>query len=226
MLGWTMSVLVKICGINSLDAADAALRARADYAGLVFHSGSPRNLQPAQARSLADRMRGRIRLVALVADASDGHIEAAMNACKPDYLQLHGSESPDRAAQLRARFNVPVIKAIPVADASDFAAVPAYEQLADMLMFDAKAPANAARPGGHGAAFDWQLLRGRSFSRPWILAGGLNAGNLARAIQSSGARIVDASSGVESAPGAKDPAKIAAFVAAARSAHLTEEARA
>jgi len=219
-----MSVLVKICGIASPEAADAALRARADFAGLVFHSGSPRNLGRAQASSLAERMRGRTRLVALVADAPDAQIETAVSACKPDFLQLHGRESPDRVAQLRARFGVSVIKAIPVADAADLAPVAAYEHVADMLMFDAKAPADAARPGGHGAAFDWQFLRGRSFARPWILAGGLNAENVARAIWASGAQIVDVSSGVESAPGVKDAAKIAAFAEAVRSAQFAEGA--
>src|SRR6202012_1434024 len=174
-----MAIQVKICGLNSASAADAALRAGADFAGLVFHAGSPRNLNPEQASALAARLRGRTQIVVLTADAKDDALAAIVSAVAPDFLQLHGRESVDRTAEIRARFGKPVIKAIPVAEASDFAPVAGYEAVADMLMFDAKAPASANRPGGHGAAFDWQLLRGRSFSRPWLLAGGLSVENVA-----------------------------------------------
>mgnify|MGYP001551913356 FL=1 len=218
-----MSILVKICGINSPEAADAALSAGADFCGLVFHAGSPRNVNAEQAASLAGRMRGRARIVALLADASDEEITAAMRAAQPDMLQLHGKESPERVAGLRARFRVDVIKAISVAEAADLASVPAYEAVADMLLFDAKAPAAAARQGGHGAAFDWQILSGRNFVRPWLLAGGLHSENVSRAIRTSGAPGVDVSSGVESAPGVKSAEKIRAFVAAARAAQFERE---
>jgi phosphoribosylanthranilate isomerase len=137
-------------------------------------------------------------------------------------LQLHGRETPARVAEIRGRFGKPVIKAIAVADASDFSGVTDYEFAADMLLFDAKAPSNAVRPGGHGAAFDWQVLRGRSFSRPWLLGGGLNAENVARAVEISGAEFVDVSSGVETAPGVKSAELIAAFVAAAKAAKFAK----
>jgi len=211
-----MTVLVKICGINSASAADAAVRAGADLGGLVFHPKSPRNLSPDAGRALAERMRGRLRLAVLLADADDTAIAAALDAVQPAYIQLHGQETPERASQIRARFGLPVIKAIAVAEAADFAQVPAYETVADMLLFDAKPADGAPCPGGHGAAFDWQLLRGRRFSRPWLLAGGLTPANVARAIAASGAPGVDVSSGVETAPGVKSAQRIADFVAAAR----------
>ena len=218
-----MSIQVKICGITSADAADAAMRAGADFAGLAFHSGSPRNLSPEQASSLATRMRGRSRLVVLLADAGDEEIAVAVAAAKPDFLQLHGRETPERVAAVRLRFGLPVIKAIAVADADDLAEVSAFEKVADMLLFDAKAPASALRPGGHGAAFDWQLLRGRTFSRPWLLAGGLNSENVGRAIRAAEAPGVDVSSGVESAPGIKSAGMIGDFVAAVHAAEFAKE---
>ncbi len=217
-----MSILVKICGINSAEAADAAVRAGADLAGLVFHPKSPRHLTLDAARALAERMRGRLRLVALVADADDATIAAVAQAVQPVYLQLHGQETPERTGQVRARFGLPVIKAISIAEAADFALVPEYEIAADILLFDAKAPDGAPRPGGHGAAFDWQLLRGRSFLHPWLLAGGLTPDNVARAIAASGAPGVDVSSGVETAPGVKNAQRIADFVSAARKAQFAE----
>jgi phosphoribosylanthranilate isomerase len=143
-------------------------------------------------------------------------------AVQPVYVQLHGRETPERTSQVRARFGLPVIKAVAVAEAADFTAVPDYEIAADILLFDAKPPDGAARSGGHGAPFDWQLLRGRSFSRPWLLAGGLTPANVARAIASSGAPGVDVSSGVETAPGVKSAGLIADFVSAARKAHFAE----
>jgi phosphoribosylanthranilate isomerase len=219
-----MAVLVKICGITSNEAADAAVKARADFAGLVFHRKSPRYLDPHQAASLAERLKDRLRVVALVADAGDEEIAGIAAVVKPDFLQLHGSETPDRVGAIRSRFGVPVIKALAIADSADFAGAAAYGDAADMLLFDAKAPEASMRPGGHGAAFDWQLLRGRTFARPWLLAGGLNAGNVARAIHVSGAPGVDVSSGVETAPGTKSPDMIRAFTDAARNAHFVREA--
>jgi phosphoribosylanthranilate isomerase len=215
-----MSIQVKICGINSVESADAAVCAGADFVGLVFFPASPRNLGIEQANSLATRMRGRTRITALLADPDDDKVALVTQAIAPDFLQLHGNETPQRVGEIRMRFRVPVIKALALAEASDLAGAASYADAADMFLFDAKAPANAARPGGRGAAFDWQLLRGRSFSRPWLLAGGLNAQSVARAIASSSAPGVDVSSGVETAPGVKNPEMITSFVAAARSAQF------
>lgn len=217
-----MGIQVKICGINSVESADAAVRAGADFAGLVFFPASPRNLTCEQGASLAERMRRRARLVVLMVDAKDEEIAAVVKAVRPDFLQFHGSESPERVGAARSQFGVPIIKALAIAEVSDLARAPAYADVADMFLFDAKAPANAARPGGHGAAFDWQLLRGQSFSRPWLLAGGLNAENVVRAVKSSDAPGVDVSSGVETAPGVKDAQMISDFVAAARAASYAE----
>jgi len=213
-----MGIQVKICGINSADAADAAVAAGADYAGLMFFERSPRNVALDAAASLANRMRGRTRIVAVLCDANDEQIAAIARAAKPDVLQLHGSESVTRVGAIRTRFEIPVMKVIPIADASDFANAAAYEEVADMLMFDTKPASNASRSGGHGIAFDWQLLSGRSFSKPWLLAGGLNSENVARAVAISNAPGVDTSSGVETSPGVKNPDMIRGFVAAVRNA--------
>ena len=221
-----MSISVKICGINSVEAADAAARAGADFAGLVFFPRSPRHVSTEQARVLAGRLKGGPRLVALLVDAGDAMIEEAIAAANPDFLQLHGSETPTRVGQIAARFGKPVIKALQVADSADVARAHAYEEMAEYLMFDAKAPESATRPGGHGAAFDWKILSGASFKRPWFLAGGLTPDNVGRALRISGARFADTSSGVEDAPGRKSPEKIAAFVRAARTAPHTENSAA
>lgn len=218
-----MAIQVKICGITSAEAADAAVRAGADFAGLVLHASSPRHLAPEQAASLAARMRGRLRLVAMLVDPADEAVAAAVAAVKPDFVQLHGAETPARAAAIRSRFGVGIIKVFPLAEPSDFAGVAAFEDAADMLMFDAKPPAGATREGGLGAAFDWQMLNGRKFSRPWLLAGGLNAENVARAIRLTDAPGVDVSSGVETAPGKKSAELIAQFTAAAKAARYASE---
>jgi phosphoribosylanthranilate isomerase len=218
-----MSVTVKICGINSAAAADAAVQAGANFGSLALHPASPRYLHHDAARSLAERLRGRLRLVALLCDPDDEAVEQAVRATRPDFLQLHGGETPERVAQLRIRFGVDVIKAVPVAEASDLSVAANFENVADMLIFDAKAPSGAPREGGLGVAFDWRLLRGRSFRRPWLLAGGLTADNVARAISITGAPGVDVSSGVEVAPGQKSAEKIREFVAAARAARYMAE---
>ena len=210
-----MTVQVKICGIISTDAIDAAVSAGASFGGLVFHPNSPRNVGLEQAASLAGHMRGRLKSVALIVDMDDPGIEALVNRVRPDFLQLHGGESGRRAAYIRGKFRLPIIKALPVAAASDLSAAAEYEDAADMLMFDARPPQGAARPGGHGAAFDWKILQGRSFTKPWFLAGGLAPENVARAIALSGATLVDVSSGVESAPGVKDAQRIRDFIQAA-----------
>lgn len=210
------SVAVKICGITSPGAIDAAAGAGAVYGGLVFHPHSPRHVTFEQAQALADHMRGRLKIVTLIADMDDAGIESLLKTVRPDFLQLHGSESVERTAEIRARFGLPVIKALPVAEPSDLAAVADYEKAADMLMFDARPPKAALRGGGHGAAFDWKILEGRSFTKPWFLAGGLTPENVARAVSLSGAQQVDVSSGVESAPGVKDAVRIRAFLNATK----------
>jgi phosphoribosylanthranilate isomerase len=220
-----MAVQVKICGINSREAADAAVRAGADFGGLVFHAKSPRRLSFEAARALALRLRGRVRIVALFADAGDAEMAGAVSMVKPDLIQLHGRETPTRVGHLRARFGLPIIKAVSVADKNDVAAARAFADAADYLLFDARAPEAAVRTGGHGAAFDWKLLAGASFKLPWLLAGGLTADNVARAIAISGARLVDVSSGVEDAPGKKNPDKIADFIKAARASHINESSK-
>ena len=218
-----MSLLVKICGITSAEAADSAAGAGADLAGLNFHSRSPRYLRSDQASAIAARLRGKLRLVVVLSNPSDEELRCAVAAVDPDFVQLHGSETPERVATIREHAGVGIIKAIGIADAADLALAARYEECVDMLLFDAKPPTAATREGGHGAAFDWQILRGRSFARPWLLAGGLTPDNVARAIRASGAPGVDVSSGVESVPGQKSPELIAPFVANARGAGLVKE---
>jgi phosphoribosylanthranilate isomerase len=211
-----MSALVKICGINSAAAAEAVLRAGAEYAGLNFFPHTPRHVPLDKAVSLADQMRGRLKLVALVVDEDDAMLARIAEGIKPDFFQLHGKESVSRTADIRGRFGIPAIKVLAIAERDDLKQTADYEPVADMLMFDAKAPQGADRPGGHGAAFDWQMLKGVKPRRPWLLAGGLNPENVGRAIAISGAPMVDVASGVESAPGVKNENLISAFVTAAR----------
>lgn len=211
-----MSIAVKICGLKSTAAIDAALDAHAVYGGLVFHPRSPRFVGLDEAKALAGRMRSRLKIVALVTDLDDAAIQTLANAIAPDFFQLHGQETVQRTAQIRAACGIPVIKVLPVSEPGDLDSATEFENVADMLMFDAKPPKGAAHPGGHGTAFDWKLLQGRRFRRPWFLAGGLDPDNVARAIELSGAKQVDVSSGVESAPGIKDPARIKAFMDAAQ----------
>ena len=210
------SVAVKICGLTSSGAIEAAVEAGAAYGGLTFHPNSPRYVGLEQAATLADQMRGRLKIVAVTADMDDARFESLVKSVRPDFLQLHGGESARRTAYIRGKFAVPVIKALPVAEPSDLAAAAEYENAADMLMFDAKPPKDALRGGGHGAAFDWKILQGRRFGKPWFLAGGLTPENVARAISLSGAERVDVSSGVESAPGVKDSARIRDFINATK----------
>jgi phosphoribosylanthranilate isomerase len=211
-----MTIGVKICGITSLEAVDAAIAAGAAYGGLVFHPKSPRFVQLEHAAVLADRMRGRLKIVALIVDMDDARIEALVRAVRPDFLQLHGGETVQRTADIRGRFGLPVIKVLPIAEAADFDAVEAFEFVADILMFDARPPKGADRTGGHGLAFDWSLLKGRTFTKPWFLAGGLTPDNVARAVVLSQAMLVDVSSGVESAPGVKDSGRILQFINAVK----------
>jgi len=216
-----MPIKVKICGLTRTDDALAAVRAGADFAGLVFHPASPRHVSGDKARAIAEKLRGRVRVVALFVDATDNAIIDCVDTVRPDVLQLHGDEPPKRVAEIRARFGIPVMKAIGISDRSDFDALPGYEAVADMLLFDAKTVAGLA--GGRGCAFDWQLLRSRTIRKPWLLAGGLNVQNVARAIATAGAQGVDVSSGVETSPGIKDASTIRDFVAAARAANFPVE---
>ena len=206
---------IKICGLTTADALEAAIRARADHAGFVFFPPSPRNLSPRDAAPLADRAGARISRVGLFVDAADETIAEALAAAKLDVLQLHGQETPERAAQVKARFGLPVWKALSVASAADVARAPAYAGAADLLLFDAKTP-KGTLPGGMGLAFDWSLVANWKGPLAWGLAGGLNPDNVAEAVQRTGAPLVDTSSGVESAPGVKDSDRIAAFCRAAR----------
>ena len=208
-------IRVKICGLRRLADVKAVAAAGAAYAGFVFFAKSPRHLTVDAARPLLLAVPEGLAKVALTVDADDAALDAIVAALPIDMLQLHGHESPERVAQVRARYGLPVMKAVGVADAGDLAAVFEYSLVADQVLIDAKPPKGAAIPGGNGLAFDWRLLAGRRWLRPWMLAGGLTPDNVAEAIRLTGARQVDVSSGVESAPGVKDAGRIAGFVAAA-----------
>lgn len=219
-----MTLLVKICGLSTADALDAALDAGADMVGFVFFAPSPRHVAFAQARALGARVEGRALKVALSVDADDALFAASIEALEPDLLQLHGRETPARVAAIKARFGLPVMKAIAVATGDDLAAVPLYAGVADRLIFDARAPREATRPGGLGQPFDWRLLENLDPTLPFMLSGGLDAGNVAAALRITRAPGVDVSSGVERAPGDKDPDRIRAFISAARQAADTTRA--
>jgi phosphoribosylanthranilate isomerase len=209
---------VKICGLKTPDAVDAALVGKARYVGFVVFPPSPRHIAPAMAGPLAARARGRADVCAVTVDPTDALLEEIAGALAPDWIQVHGHETPARVEAIRRFARKGVIKAFSIATPQDFASVEAFAPVADFFLFDAKAPPGADRPGGHGAAFDWTMLAGKRFSRPWLLSGGLNPENVTNAINLSGAPAVDVSSGVESAPGIKDPTRIAAFLAAANPA--------
>jgi phosphoribosylanthranilate isomerase len=213
-----MSLIVKICGLSTLEALDVALDAGADMVGFVFFAPSPRHVAFDTARALGQRVRGRAQKVALSVDADDALLDAVVEALRPDLLQLHGKETPSRVVALRQRFGLPVMKAIAVAAKSDLAAVATYRTSADRLLFDARAPREATRPGGLGKAFDWHLLENLDPGLPFMLSGGLDADNVGEALRITRALGVDVSSGVERAPGEKDPDKIHAFIRAARQA--------
>lgn len=209
-------MIVKICGINDLAAMDAALEAGADMVGLVFFPASPRNVTPDEAAKLADRARGKAKVVALSVDADERLIDAIEASIAPDLHQLHGAETPAAVTALREKTKKPVMKAIAVAAANDLAPLASYEAVADWILFDAKAPKDATRPGGHGQTFDWSLLQNINHSKPVMLSGGINPDNVAQAIEAVRPDAVDVSSGVESAPGVKDRDKIFAFLREAR----------
>ncbi|MDJ0857963.1 MAG: phosphoribosylanthranilate isomerase [Dinoroseobacter sp.] len=209
-------VSVKICGLTRQEDMRAAVDAGARYVGLVFFPKSPRNVSLVQAGELARGVPAGVAKVGLVVNATDEELDALLLKVPLDVLQLHGGESPERVAQVKARFGLPVMKAVGVAEVEDLARLEGYLNVADQILVDAKPPRGADLPGGNGVAFDWRLIAGRSWPVPWMLAGGLTPANVAEAIQLTGARQVDVSSGVESTPGRKDPALIESFVKAAR----------
>jgi len=206
----------KICGLSTPEAVARALAGGAAYIGFVFFPKSPRNISAEDAARLAASARGRAKVVAVTVDASDTDLDTIARILKPDLIQLHGKETPNRAAEVRARTAAGVIRAIPISTPDDFSVAQAFDGAVDHLMFDAKPPAGADLPGGNGAAFDWAMLKGRRFSRPWFLAGGLDPWSVGEAVRASDAPLVDVSSGVERGPGIKDPDLITAFLDAVR----------
>jgi phosphoribosylanthranilate isomerase len=213
-----MSLIVKICGLSTEATLDAALAAGADVVGFNFFPRSPRFVSLETAAALARRVNGRAEIAAVTVDMDDDGLATIVKTVGPDWLQLHGKESPERVAAVRKRFGRQVMKAIGVSEPADLAAAETYQEIADRLLLDAKPPKGAVLPGGNGLPFDWRILARFDSEIPWLLSGGLAPGNVGEAIAISGAPGVDVSSGVETAPGKKDPALIAAFVANARAA--------
>lgn len=212
-----MAIAAKICGVNSLHAAAAAVEGGAQFVGFVFYPHSPRHLTPAEAAALAKEIPAEVRKVGVVVDPSDEQLQEILADVPLDMFQLHGAETPARVAEIRLGMGVPVMKAIAIAAADDLDRAAAFQDTADWLLFDAKPPQTmgAALPGGNALAFDWALLQGRAWSRPWMLSGGITPENVAEAAVASGAEAVDVSSGVEDAPGVKSTPKILAFLRAA-----------
>jgi phosphoribosylanthranilate isomerase len=213
-----MDIRVKICGLKEPAHVAAAAEAGAAYVGFVFFEKSPRNVSIAQARDLAVEAPVGVAKVALTVNADDAFLDKLVETVPLDMLQLHGNESPERVAEVRARFGLPVMKAIGIADAEDVAKIDTYGAVADQLLVDAKPPKNADLPGGNGLSFDWRLVNRKYWPRPWMLAGGLTADNVAEAVKMTGARQLDLSSGVESTPGVKDIGMIRAFMKAVQNA--------
>lgn len=218
----SQSINVKICGLQTAEDIAAAAHAGAGYVGFVFFEKSPRNVSVALAHDLAIDVPVGIAKVALTVNADNAFLDALTADVPLDFLQLHGSETPERVAEVRERYGLPVMKAVGVATTEDLAQLTAYEAVSDQILVDAKPAPDAALPGGNGIAFDWKLIAGRQWSRPWMLAGGLKAENVAEAVKLTGANQIDVSSGVESAPGIKDQGLIADFVKAAQKEHSHE----
>ncbi len=208
-------IRIKICGLSTADTLSAAVAAGARYVGFVFFAKSQRNVDMVRAAQLAGTVPAGVCKVALTVNADDATLDQLVERVPLDMLQLHGSESPDRVAEIRSRFGLPVMKAVGVADEGDLPALLDYQEVADQLLVDAKPPKDAELPGGNGLAFDWRLIAGRRWAVPWMLAGGLAADNVAEAISLTGAHQIDVSSGVEVMPGVKDPGMIRSFVEAA-----------
>ncbi len=213
-----MPLTIKICGLKTPEALEVSLESGADMVGFVFFGPSPRNLSVTAAAALEPQVKGRALKVALTVNATDDLLHDIVDALKPDLLQLHGTETVERVADIRSRFGLPVMKALPIATRADLSPIRHYAKVADRLIFDARAPLDATRPGGLGTPFDWTLLQGINAGIPFMLSGGLDASNVAEAIRITGAPGVDVSSGVERAPGEKDPDKIRAFIRTAREA--------
>ena len=211
-----MSLIVKICGLSTRETLDVALDAGADMVGFVFFPPSPRHLGLETARDLGKLARRRALKVALTVDADDATLEGVVQALGPDILQLHGRETTARIRDIRRKFSIPVMKAIAVETSADLAALPEYAGVADRILFDARAPKEATRPGGLGAVFDWHILEKLDLEIPYMVSGGLHAGNIAEAVRVTRAGGVDVSSGVERSPGHKDPEMIREFINAAR----------
>jgi phosphoribosylanthranilate isomerase len=207
--------LSKICGLSTPEAVAAAVEGRAAYVGFMFFEKSPRYVTPQTAARLAAPARGKVRIVAVTVDPTDALLRELADTLRPDFIQLHGRETPARVREAAMRTGAGAIKVISIGDESDLDKLADFEAVADHLMLDTKAPPGAERPGGNGEAFDWSLTYGRKFARPWFLAGGLDPYNVAEAVRLSGAPIVDVSSGVERGAGLKDPALIEAFLRAA-----------
>jgi len=216
-----MSLIVKICGLKTPETLDVALDVGADMVGFVFFPPSPRNVTPEQARGLAAGVKGRAKKVSLTVDADDALFAEIIASLAPDLLQLHGKETPERVAAIKAKFKLPVMKALAVESIADLAAVAPYVSVADRILFDARAPKDATRPGGLGKPFDWHLLENLDLNLPFMLSGGLTPDNVAEALRVTRAPGVDVSSGVERLPGEKDADKIRAFIHAAREAAIT-----
>jgi phosphoribosylanthranilate isomerase len=211
-----MALIVKICGLSTRETLDVALQAGADMVGFVFFPASPRHIDLNTAGDLGRQARGRALKVALTVDADDATLANIVEALQPDILQLHGKETVARLRDIKQAFGLQVMKAIAVQTPADLATLPGYAAVADRILFDARAPAEATRPGGLGAVFDWHVLEKLYLKRPFMVSGGLHAGNVAEAVRVSRAGGVDVSSGVERAPGVKDPEMIRAFIRAAR----------
>jgi len=211
-----MTFRVKICGLTEPERVADAVAEGASYLGFILYPPSPRAVEPARLRELVSGLPGTVASVGVMVDPDDRWLETVMAAAPLDVVQLHGGETPTRVTQIGARFGVRTMKAIRVEAADDLAALPAYAEVADLILFDAKPPRDAAWPGGHGLPFDWTVLQGTAPGRPWALAGGLSAQNLASAVELLHPPIVDVSSGVEQRPGIKDPVKLRAFMAEAR----------
>ncbi|MDQ0997520.1 phosphoribosylanthranilate isomerase [Phyllobacterium ifriqiyense] len=213
-----MNLDIKICGLKTDDAVAAALDGGASHIGFIFFAKSPRNIDPVEAGRLRKAAIGRAKAVAVTVDADDATLDAIVAAMKPDFLQLHGHETVERVAQVKARFGLPVIKAFALRERDDLDQIKPYDGVADMFLFDAKPPKGSELPGGNGVSFDWQLLSALDGQVPYMLSGGLNAANIGAALQATNARGIDISSGVESAPGVKDVSLIKEFFQAVRAA--------
>ncbi|MBZ9676645.1 phosphoribosylanthranilate isomerase [Mesorhizobium sp. ES1-1] len=213
-----MALDIKICGLKTEAALAAALAGGASHVGFIFFPKSPRYVEPAEAGRLREAVRGKALAVAVTVDASDAFLDEIVTAMQPDMLQLHGSETPERVTELKARYGLPVIKALPLSDAVDLERIKPFIGVADRFLFDAKPPKGSALPGGNGVAFDWRILAGLDADVDYMLSGGLNAANVGDALRLANPPAIDISSGVESAPGVKDPSLIEQFFRAVRAA--------